>query len=83
MLAHAALVAEASEGRLTLPVLRSDPPILLRPTGDTVHLVGGSAGPLGGDQLGLQAAKEIAEVVLVPGKPAGQQLAERVAFGHR
>ena len=51
MLAHAALVAEASEGRLTFPVLRSDPPILLRPTGDTVHLVGGSAGPLGGDRL--------------------------------
>lgn len=51
--AHAVLVADHRDGRLTLPVLRSDPPILLRPTGDTVHLVGGSAGPLGGDRLRL------------------------------
>lgn len=79
MLAHAALVAEASEGRLTLPVLRSDPPILLRPTGDTVHLVGGSAGPLGGDQLRLDVTvrrsaclqlRSAAASVVLPGPTA-------------
>ena len=79
MLAHAALVAEAREGRLTLPVLRSDPPILLRPTGDTVHLVGGSAGPLGGDQLRLDVTvrrnaclrlRSAAASVVLPGPTA-------------
>ena len=79
MLAHAALVAEASEGRLTLPVLRSDPPILLRPTGDTVHLVGGSAGPIGGDQLRLDVTvrrsaclrlRSAAASVVLPGPTA-------------
>ena len=79
MLAHAALVAEASEGRLTLPVLRSDPPILLRPTGDTVHLVGGSAGPLGGDRLRLDVTvrrnaclrlRSAAASVVLPGPTA-------------
>lgn len=79
MLAHAALVAEASEGRLTFPVLRSDPPILLRPTGDTVHLVGGSAGPLGGDQLRLDVTvrrsaclrlRSAAASVVLPGPTA-------------
>ena len=79
MLAHAALVAEAREGRLTLPVLRSDPPILLRPTGDTVHLVGGSAGPLGGDHLRLDVTvrrnaclrlRSAAASVVLPGSTA-------------
>jgi urease accessory protein len=79
MLAHAALVAEAREGRLTLPVLRSDPPILLRPTGNTVHLVGGSAGPLGGDRLRLDVTvrrnaclrlRSAAASVVLPGSTA-------------
>ncbi|HBU04759.1 MAG TPA: hypothetical protein DEA70_09785 [Acidimicrobiaceae bacterium] len=79
MLAHAALVAEEREGRLTLPVLRSDPPILLRPTGDTVHLVGGSAGPLGGDRLRLDVTvrrnaclrlRSAAASVVLPGSTA-------------
>ena len=79
MLAHAELVAEASDGRLTLPVLRSDPPILLRPTGDTVHLVGGSAGPLGGDRLRLDVTvrrnaclrlRSAAASVVLPGPTA-------------
>ncbi|HAI64799.1 MAG TPA: urease accessory protein, partial [Acidimicrobiaceae bacterium] len=79
MLARAELVAEASDGRLTLPVLRSDPPILLRPTGDTVHLVGGSAGPLGGDRLRLDVTvrrnaclrlRSAAASVVLPGPTA-------------
>ena len=79
MLARAELVAEANDGRLTLPVLRSDPPILLRPTGDTVHLVGGSAGPLGGDRLRLDVTvrrnaclrlRSAAASVVLPGPTA-------------
>ena len=79
MLARAELVAEASDGQLTLPVLRSDPPILLRPTGDTVHLVGGSAGPLGGDRLRLDVTvrrdaclrlRSAAASVVLPGPTA-------------
>lgn len=79
MLAHAVLVAETRQGRLSLPVLRSDPPILLRPTGDTVHLVGGSAGPLGGDRLQLDVTvrrraclrlRSAAASVVLPGASA-------------
>jgi urease accessory protein len=50
--ARARLVAEAGD-RLT--VLHGEPPLLLRRTGPaTVHLVGGAAGPLGGDDLCLE-----------------------------
>src|SRR5262249_36048274 len=52
----ARLRAEADgSGATRLAVLRSEPPLLLRPTGpDTVHLVGGAAGPLGGDRLRVE-----------------------------
>ncbi len=36
--------------------LRSDPPLLLRPTPEALYLVGGAAGPLGGDRLALDVS---------------------------
>src|SRR5258707_5048003 len=41
-----------ARGRTRLAVLHGEPPLLPRRTGDgRVHLVGGAAGPLGGDDL--------------------------------
>ena len=61
MRAFAQLVAEADgRGGTRLAVLRGEPPLLLRRTGPhlgggvTVHLVGGAAGPLRGDDLRLE-----------------------------
>jgi len=54
ILAAARIVAEADSGCGTrLPVLSSQVPLVLRRTPDAVYLVGGAAGPLGGDELGL------------------------------
>jgi urease accessory protein len=53
--AEAAIVAEAdAAGRTRLPVLRSQAPLVLRRTPDAVYLVGGAAGPIGGDRLDLR-----------------------------
>src|ERR1700721_2043243 len=53
--AEAAIVAslDAASGITRLPVLRSQVPLVLRRTPDAVYLVGGAAGPLGGDVLSL------------------------------
>ena len=53
MRAEARLVAEATADDGTrLSTVYGEPPLLWRRTGrDTVHLVGGAAGPLGGDDL--------------------------------
>jgi urease accessory protein len=64
MKASARIVAEADgRGGTRLAVLRGESPLLLRRTGPrfgardvTVHLVGGAAGPLGGDELRLEVA---------------------------
>jgi urease accessory protein len=55
MRAHARIVAEADgRGGTRLAVLKSEVPLVLRRTGPAeVHLVGGAAGPLGGDELHL------------------------------
>jgi urease accessory protein len=59
MYAQATIVAEADDrGGTRLTRLRGETPLLLRQTGTdaagvTVHLVGGAAAPLGGDQLRL------------------------------
>jgi urease accessory protein len=55
MFANALIVAEADvHGGTRLARLRGEPPLLLRQTGPgLVHLVGGAAGPLGGDDLRL------------------------------
>ena len=55
VIAEAAIVAEADAAGVTrLPVLRSQVPLVLRRTPDAVYLVGGAAGPIGGDVLGLR-----------------------------
>lgn len=54
--AEAAIVAtvDAASGVTRLPVLRSQVPLVLRLTPDAVYLVGGAAGPIGGDVLDLR-----------------------------
>ncbi|HMD93208.1 MAG TPA: urease accessory protein UreD [Trebonia sp.] len=53
--ASADIVAVADAGGVTrLPVLRSQAPLVLRRTPDAVYLVGGAAGPIGGDSLELR-----------------------------
>jgi urease accessory protein len=53
--AIASLVASADDtGVTTFPVLASCVPLVLRRTPDAVYLVGGAAGPLGGDDLRLR-----------------------------
>jgi urease accessory protein len=42
------------DGVTRLPVLSSQVPLVLRRTPDAVYLVGGAAGPIGGDELGLR-----------------------------
>jgi urease accessory protein len=53
--ASAEIVAAAGAGGVTrLPVLASQVPLVLRRTPEAVYLVGGAAGPIGGDELGLR-----------------------------
>jgi urease accessory protein len=53
--AAAEIVAVAGpDGTTRLPVLASQVPLVLRRTPDAVYLVGGAAGPIGGDQLTLR-----------------------------
>ena len=55
VVATAEIVAAAGPGGATrLPVLASQAPLVLRRTPSAVYLVGGAAGPLGGDQLTLR-----------------------------
>jgi urease accessory protein len=53
--ATAAIEAVAGpDGVTRLPVLASQVPLVLRRTPDAVYLVGGAAGPIGGDRLALR-----------------------------
>jgi urease accessory protein len=53
--ASAEIVAEAGpDGVTRLPVLASQVPLVLRRTPEAVYVVGGAAGPIGGDELGLR-----------------------------
>jgi urease accessory protein len=71
-------VAERGAGGSTrLPVLRSQAPLILRRTADAVYLVGGAAGPLGGDVLELRIevregaalrVRTVAAAVALPGR---------------
>lgn len=86
MRAAARIVAEAERSGVTrLAVLRGESPLLLRRTGPrdaadaTVHLVGGAAGPLRGDDLLLEIEvgpgahleiRSVAATLLLPGRPA-------------
>jgi urease accessory protein len=85
MRAEARIVAEADgRGGTRLAVLRGESPLLLRRTGPrtggdvTVHLVGGAAGPLRGDDLRLDlevgpgarlAVHSVAAQLALPGRP--------------
>jgi urease accessory protein len=51
--AHASARAERISGQTRLVELRSEAPLLLRSTPRALYLVGGAAGPLGGDDLAL------------------------------
>ena len=53
--AAASIVAVAgADGVTRLPVLSSQVPLVLRRTPDAVYVVGGAAGPIGGDELALR-----------------------------
>jgi urease accessory protein len=84
--AAAALVAEPGGGTITLPVLRSQAPLALRRTPDAVYLVGGAAGPIGGDTLELRIevrngaalrVRTAAAAVALPGRD-GQESVLRI-----
>jgi urease accessory protein len=100
MRATGRVVAELREGRTRLATVRSEAPLLLRRTGELgdgaqVHLVGGAAGPLGGDRLRLEievgpgaslCLRTVAASVALPG-PDGSasqvQISASVATGGR
>ena len=55
MFGSAAVSAVAgADGVTRFPVLASPVPLVLRRTADAVYLVGGAAGPIGGDELSLR-----------------------------
>jgi urease accessory protein len=49
--ARASIVADSHRGATRLLEMRSEAPLIVRQTDDAVYLVGGAAGPLGGDEL--------------------------------
>ena len=85
MQARARIVAEADgRGGTRLAVLHGQAPLLLRRTGRgrdaTVHVVGGAAGPLGGDDLRLDidvgpgarlSVRSVAASLVLPGAKGG------------
>ena len=96
MRARAAVaVARRPDGRDHLTTLRSHPPLTLRPTPTGLHLVGTSAGPLGGDDLQLDVSvgpgaeltvRSAAAVLVQPGArpgPSVQRIDVRVGAGGR
>lgn len=94
MRARAALVAAADRtGRTRLTTLRSQPPLILRPTAGAVYLAAGAAGPLGGDDLELSIVvgpgavlvlRAVAATVALPGAgPSRFTLRLSVAAGAR
>jgi len=78
VLARARLGTEARGGRTVATVTRSEAPLLLRATPRAghldVHLVGGAAGPLGGDDLRLDVDVGAGSVVRV--RSVAAQLAQ-------
>jgi urease accessory protein len=102
MRACARIVAEAGgRGGTRLAVLRGESPLLPRRTGPraaagavTVHMVGGAAGPLAGDELRLDVevgpgarldVRGVAASLALPGRPGAPasrlELHARVAAG--
>ena len=84
MTATARIVAVADKGGVTrLPVLNSRVPLVLRRTPDAVYLVGGAAGPLGGDDLTLRIevgdgamlrVRTAAASIALPGTAGGESV---------
>lgn len=93
MRAHAELHVERSGGRDRLTRLRSQAPLVLRMHGRTLHLVGGAAGPLAGDEtclrvrVGAEArlrVRGVAATVALPGSgtaPSTSQIQVQVGAG--
>jgi urease accessory protein len=91
--AHAELHLERSGGRDRLTRLRSQAPLVLRMHGRTLHLVGGAAGPLAGDETRLcirvgagahLRVRSVAATVALPGAgtaPSTSQTSVRVGAG--
>jgi urease accessory protein len=83
--ARIAAVADGSGGT-RLAVLHGEPPLLPRRTGpETVHVVGGAAGPVGGDRLRLDievgpgarlCVRTVAATIALPGPAAEQSTME-------
>ena len=81
MQAEAEVEVECRAGRTVCTHLRSDPPLTLRRTEEgVVHLVGSSAGPLGGDDLRLRirvgdgaslVLRSVAASIVLPGAAPG------------
>ena len=80
MNARAAVVAELGhDGGTRLASLRSEAPLVLRPTPVGVYLAGGAAGPVGGDRIVLHVTvgpgasltmRSVAASIVLPGAPA-------------
>jgi urease accessory protein len=85
--ARVAVVADG-RGGTRLAVLRGEPPLLLRRTGPParvveVHLVGGAAGPLGGDRLSLEVDVEPGAALVVRAVAASIALPDRAGAQSR
>jgi urease accessory protein len=82
MRAAARIVAERESARTVLRVLKGEAPLLPRRTGpNEVHIVGGAAGPLGGDDLSLEIevgpgaelwVRTVAASVALPGRDGAE-----------
>lgn len=92
--ARAGVVAQVDgSGRTRLVGLRSEAPLVLRPTPDGLYLVGGAGGPLGGDDLTLEVEigpgagltiRTAAASVALPGPgPSSIRVRAAVAAGGR
>ena len=84
-----------ADGATRLPVLSFQVPLVLRRTLDAVYLVGGAAGPLGGDDLSLEIdvadgamlrMRTAAASVALPGREGGEsvfRIRARIGAGAR
>lgn len=76
-------VRSPATGLTRLPVLSSQVPLVLRRAPDAVYLVGGAAGPLGGDDLSLEIdvedgatlrVRSAAATVVLPGRDGAESV---------
>lgn len=74
MRATAAFTATATDGATRLTTLRSAPPLSLRSTPEGLFLVASGAGPIGGDELAVDAAVEAGATVVLRSAAASMVL---------